>query len=65
MCFLLFPLSSIETKFYTEEQNDSEQHKLNGYFEMSQKKRFLMGWYEFQSFSPSHFLQCQKLQNSN
>ena len=42
--FLLFPLSSIETKFYTEEQNDSEQHKLNRHFEMSQKKkRFLMG----------------------
>ena len=40
MCFLLLPLSSIETKFYTEEQNDSEQHKLNGHFEMSQKKDF-------------------------
>ena len=43
MCFLLFPLSSIETKFYTEEQNDSEQHKLNGHFEMSQKKKISNG----------------------
>ena len=43
MCFLLFPLSSIETKFYTEEQNDSEQHKLNGHFEMSQQKKISNG----------------------
>lgn len=43
MCFLLFPLSSIETKLYTEERNDSEQHKLNGHFEMSQKERIPNG----------------------
>lgn len=43
MCFLLFPLSSIETKLYTEEWNDSEQHKLNGHFEMSQKERIPNG----------------------